>query len=372
MRDRGTGYQILAEVANFSDEPVKAHLDVELNDEVLDSVPLSIAPGKSWRRVLDKVRNEGGRLHARLDRADALATDNEAWAILAPREPLDVAVFTSGESFADLYVERVLEANPLVHQPPTVVKGLASDVTAGDRLVRVYHRRVPRRLPPGPILVINPVGSCDLWDSGEVIESPIVGTTDRASPLLAYVTLENAQITESRRLTPKSKANVLVSLATGEPLYLVFDRAEGKVLVLAASLDDPGDLPLRTAFPILVGNALSWIEGSGGNLSEAIATGAVVELPRPVKGFSSGLRKVAGVLCLRSMAVSPSARSTGRGSGGSPLGPTVLPSPRSPATSPVLVRATSAHRRFRPFLCPPRTSLACSWHLHGMLSWSWQ
>jgi hypothetical protein len=133
-------------------------------------------------------------------------------------------------------------------------------------------------------MVLDPVSSCDLWDIGAPIRSPIVGAQDRTSPLLAFVRLENAQIAEARGLTPKGRAEVLVTLATGEPLYVAFDRPEGKVLVLAAALDDPGDLPLRTAFPILVGNALSWFDGRHGDLRESVASGAVVELPPSGRG----------------------------------------------------------------------------------------
>ncbi len=274
-----TGYQILIEVANYSDEPVRCRLEIERNGTMVDVIPLSIAAGSNWRQVLDKASNEGGRLRARIDRPDALAVDNEAWAILQPREPLAVEVFTSDQGFADLYVEKVLEANPLVRQPPTVIKGPAKDPGGKTAAIRIYHRRVPARIPPGPVLVIGPDSSCDLWDIGEPIRGPIVGKQEGASPLLAFVKLENAQIAEARGLTPKGRAEVLVSLVTGEPIYVAFDRPEGKVVVLAAALDDPGDLPLRTAFPILVGNALSWFDGRRDELHESVASGTMIDLP---------------------------------------------------------------------------------------------
>jgi hypothetical protein len=272
------GYQILIQVGNYSDEQVRCRLEIEKNGVVIDVVPLSIGPGATWHQVLDKVSNEGGRLRARLDHTDALSADNEAWTLLSDFQPLAIAMVPSGESFADLYVEKVLEANPLVRQPPALIEGLEPGPSGGDASIRVYHRRVPARLPPGSALVLNPVTSCDLWDVGEPIPAPIVGSQDRGSPLLAFVQLENARIAEARRLTPKGKAEVLISLITGEPLYVVFDRPEGKVLVLAAALDDPSDLPLRTVFPIVVGNALAWFHGHRGDLRESVATGGVVEM----------------------------------------------------------------------------------------------
>ncbi len=64
-----TGYQVLIEVANYSDEPVRRRLEIERNGTMVDIIPLSIAAGSRWHQVLDKASNEGGRLRARLDRA---------------------------------------------------------------------------------------------------------------------------------------------------------------------------------------------------------------------------------------------------------------------------------------------------------------
>jgi hypothetical protein len=272
------GYQILVEVGNYSDDLVRCELEIERDGAMIEVIPLSIAAGTTSRQVLHKTAPEGGRLHAHLDHADALAADNDAWALLPPREPLAVSIYASGDSFADLYVDKVIEANPLVRQPPELMKNVAEGPQGGNGATRVYHRQVPERLPPGPVLVLDPVRSCDLWEIGAPVRSPIVGQQDRSSPLLAFVKLENSQIGEARSLTPKGKHQVLVSLATGEPLLVAFDRPQGKVLVLAAALDDPGDLPLRTAFPILVGNSLSWFAGHQGDLHESVASGAVVEL----------------------------------------------------------------------------------------------
>jgi hypothetical protein len=273
-----TGYQILVEVGNYSDELVRCSLEIEWDGVTIDLVPLSIAPGATERKVLHKTSTEGGRIRARIDHADELAADNEAWAVLPARDPLAVAIVAPGGTLADLYIEKVFEANPLVRRPLALFKSLEEASGAADGPIRVYHREIPQRLPPGPALVIDPVRSCDLWECGPPLRRPIVGQQNRSSPLLAFVKLENAQIEEARSLTPKGRHQVLVALATGEPLYVSFDRPEGKILVLAAALEEPADLPLKTAFPIMVGNALSWFAGFRGDLRESVATGAVVDL----------------------------------------------------------------------------------------------
>ena len=61
-------------------------------------------------QVFEKTSAEGGRLRASIDRADALAADNTAWAILPRRARQKVKLVTPG----NLFLEKVFEAIPLV------------------------------------------------------------------------------------------------------------------------------------------------------------------------------------------------------------------------------------------------------------------
>jgi hypothetical protein len=268
------GYEILAEVVNFSEEPVECRLDIELDGQVVDVVPLKLAAEGKWSQVLEKTSAAGGRLVARLDRPDALLKDNQAWALLPRREVQRVTLVTDG----NLFVEKVLEANPLVRL--AVAKEPPRGVLPGT--VIVFHRKVPQQLPPGPVLVIDPAGPCDLWELGDKLQNPIVTKQDKDSPLMAHVRLDNVLMPEARKLTLQAKAQVLASALNGEPLYCAVERPEGKALVLTVNLD-LGDLPLRTAFPILATNALAWFAGSQGELREALATGAVTDVELPAQ-----------------------------------------------------------------------------------------
>ena len=84
-------------------------------------------------------------------------------------------------------------------------------------------------------------------------------------------------------------AKVLVESATGDPLYWSIERPTGRVLILTVNLER-GDLPLRTAFPILFSNALSWFDGSGGEIREAISAGSISQqlLPSSLLQTSTG------------------------------------------------------------------------------------
>lgn len=263
------GYEILAEVANYSDEPVECRLELDLEDDVIDVVPLKLEAGAEWSQVFEKTSAEGGRLVAKLDRADALMQDNQAWALLPRRERQPVILVTDG----NLFLQKVFEASPLVNL--SVVREPPAQVPAGT--VVVYHRKVPSQLPAGSVFVIEPAESCDFWEIGEKLENPIVTKQDKDSPLMAHVRLDNVLLPEARKLTPQGKTLTLAQSITGDPLYFTIDRTAGKLLVLTVNLDQ-GDLPLRTAFPIMMTNALGWFAGTKGDLRESLATGSVTEV----------------------------------------------------------------------------------------------
>jgi hypothetical protein len=271
------GYEILIEVVNQSDEAVECRLEVLLNEDVIDVVPLKLAANEKWSQVIEKTSADGGRLVARIDRPDTLAADNQAVALLPRREFQNVTLVSET---ANLFLEKVLEANPLVKL--TISRNPLQGLPAPGT-VMVYHRLVPKRLPPGPAFVVEPTGDCDLWRVGDKLQNPLVAQQDKDSPLMAHLRLDNVLMPEARKLTftpAAGKPQILAAALTGEPLLAAIERPEGKVLVLTVNLER-GDLPLRTAFPILATNALAWFAGGRGELREALATGAVTEVTLP-------------------------------------------------------------------------------------------
>jgi hypothetical protein len=270
------GYEILVEVANHSDDPVECRLDITLDGNSLESEELKLAADGHWVRAYQESATEGGHLVAKLDRPDALLTDNEAYALLPQRDPQPVTLVTQGH----LFLEKVFEASPLVKL--TLTKDALPNVPAAT--ITVFHRHVPEKVPPGLVLVVDPANGCDLWDVGEPLQNPIVAKQDKDSPLMAHVRLDNIFLPEARKLTFKEssavKPQVLAQAVTGEALYAAVERPEGKVLVLTVNLEK-GDLPLRTAFPILMTNALAWFTANRGELREALAAGSTTEVELP-------------------------------------------------------------------------------------------
>jgi hypothetical protein len=188
---------------------------------------------------------------------------------------------------------KALEANPLVELK--AVKELPAQYEPGA--LYVFHRLVPAELPPGTSFVVDPLTSSDLWQTGEPLANPIVTKQEADSPLMRHVRLDNVILPQARQLVPKEGAQALVGAVSGDPLYFSFRDSARQVLVLTVNLDE-GDLTFRTAFPILVTNALGWFAGPAGELQEALTTGAVasVELPADAQAKGAVLRSPSGLI----------------------------------------------------------------------------
>jgi hypothetical protein len=276
------GCEILVEVMNFSDEARTCRLDLFLKDAVVDVLPLTLEAGGSWRQVIEYRSAAGGVLTATLDPPDALLADNRAWALLPGREPLPVTLVSEG----DWYLRNVLRAVP--HIQLSMVKDLPQPAdTSSARLASllILHGQIPSTLPPGPVMVIDPRSSCDLWQLGDKLTTPVVAKQDDEAVLMAHVRLTNLLLPGACRMKLLGPGQVLASGAEGEPLLVAFERPAGRVVVLTVDLNS-GELPWRVAFPVLMGNALAWLAGNLGELQEGSATGSLVtvDLPSPPTG----------------------------------------------------------------------------------------
>ena len=283
------GYEVLVNVENASDQAVKCRLEIELDGSPVDVLPLKLQPNERWSRSLEKTSLEGGQLVATLSsfepitsdekkdkdqteptesgELNSLASDDKAWAILPSQAVQKVLVVTKG----NLFLRKVFEANPLVSM---TVTSEFPEVWPSDTLI-VLHGQVPEVLPPGNIFVVDPVNSCDAWELGDILENPIVTQVDKESDLMTHVSLDNVVMPEARKLLFKKKPHVLAGSLSTDPIYAELKRSSGKGLVLSVNLER-SDLAFRTAFPIMVTNALNWFTGSSGNLRESASTGSII------------------------------------------------------------------------------------------------
>ena len=266
------GYQVLLDVTNFSENERSCRVELNLENELVDVIPLELAAGETITRILDHTSTGGGQLTATLDVNDALATDNIAIAVLPKRTPIPVVLVTE----SNLFLKSVLESIPLVDlrivaEPP------AAAPTNG---ILVLDRKVPPKLPHGRVMVVDAEGSCDLWILGETIAQPIVASVDADSPLTQHVRLDNVLFPDARLLKFTTDYEPLIQDPLDQPLFARLRRPGGDVVVLTCNLDK-GDLPLRIAFPVLMQNVIEWFQGNSGRLRPAVSSGTMVSIDLP-------------------------------------------------------------------------------------------
>jgi len=281
------GYEIFMRLQNAADAAVTALMEIERNGAPLDVIPVEIEANGEWTRVVSKLSAEGGSLQATLTNiqftsvepsatpADGLAADNTAWAVLPARPRQRVLLVSPGS----LFVQKVLEANPLVDL--TVWRELPDNPVWPEGSLIVLHEIIPAVLPPGPVLVLDPRGPCDLWKlSGEAID-PVLESVQAASGWMRNVRLEQVLIPSASVLEFAKPPQVLAEAAGGVPLYVALKRARnGPVLVLPIRFAG-SDLAYRTVFPILVANALNELSGGAQELTGAILAGDTARLVLP-------------------------------------------------------------------------------------------
>ena len=266
------GYQVLVDVTNFSMEERKCRIELNLEEELVDVIPLELAPGETETRIVDHTSPNGGRLVATLNVDDALDTDNTAIAVLPKRTPVPIVLVTNG----NLFLNSVLRSIPLVDLQ--LVTEVPSSAPANGILV--LDRITPQQLPPGRVLVIDPQSSCDVWTLGDTISQPIVASVDSDSPLTRHLRLDNVLFPDARHLKISAEHEPLIQDPLDQPLFGRVRRPGGDVVVLTCSLEK-GDLPLRIAFPVLMKNTIEWFQGNSGLLRPSVATGKMVSVNLP-------------------------------------------------------------------------------------------
>jgi hypothetical protein len=304
------GYEILAEVRNASPNSVRCRLELTLNEIAIDVVPLKLQPEEVWSRSFEKTSLEGGVIHAeltqfasldvepsddptvsnagegtkssasnessRVDAAnqpelskldlDRLDTDNSAWAILPERVRQQVLIVSPG----NLFLQKVFEANPLIEVD---VRTTFPDKWPDDGII-VLHGKMPSTLPDGNVFVLDPTGNCDHWKQGSNLDNPIVTELDKSSPLMTHIQLDNVVVPNAKQLEFQSPPHALATTISGDILYAEVKRPNGRCLVLSIDLES-SDLTFRTAFPILVANALTWFSNVSGEWQPSLATGEI-------------------------------------------------------------------------------------------------
>ena len=284
LPERATDYEIFIEVINFGTETIDTSLEIEREGALVDILSLSLEPNVPVTRILRNTSASGGLFRATLASTDPFPTDDTAVAFLSEQYIQRILLY--GEE--NFFLWHVLQALPLTE---VSVITAVPDVIPPDSVL-VLHQTVPPILPLGNILIIDPQNDGDFLTIGGLLERPMAATVNAESPLVRFIA-PGLVFAHAKTLIPqKNNVSTLVATADDFPLYVQFVAGEQQVLVLSADLNQ-GDFSLRTAFPILISQALSYFRNTE-ELQKAYSTAEPVRLTLPTEQSQIILRSPSG------------------------------------------------------------------------------
>jgi Ca-activated chloride channel family protein len=246
-------YEMFLALHNFGRASVSVPLTVTAEHAVVVSRTVSLAAGELRTLSVPWKGSTTGRVEARIQAEDDFPVDDHAYAVFAPARIVRVLIVGPGSFF----LQKALGSLPGVTvrtaaQPEALAdetRRLADDVVVFDGVEPppleegnyVCFAAVPPNLP------IHVTGQ---------IPRPAVTGWSRSNPLLESVSLSGLTIGSALRLEPGPGFTPL-AVSRELPLMLSWDQPGLKVLLVGF---DPAqsDFPLRTGFPLLLANALSW------------------------------------------------------------------------------------------------------------------
>lgn len=282
-----TSVEVGITIESFQDAPSEAVLEVSAGDTLVDRVALSLPPRARIHRLLPDVAAPDARLEARLlpkDGAgplDDLAVDDRAYAVVPGLPHRRVLRIGDGDLYLDGALLSLGETVSVRRVSASAVESTRAEWPRFDAVIFDGLSPVP---PPaaGRFLYLAPRGPGSPWTERGPVREPVVSDAKRQHPLLRHLSLADLNVREARRLTPGPGDDVVVA-AFGAPLLLA---RRGPAIRIVALAFDPrrSDLPLRSAFPLFVSNALDWLVGADTTEARSARTGRSF----PTTGFVAG------------------------------------------------------------------------------------
>ena len=277
-------YEIFVEVVNFGTETIQTQLEIDREGELIDVIPLSLEPNQPVTKIIRNASAAGGLFRATLVSTDLFPTDNVAVAFLSEQFVQRILLYGQ-ENF---FLWHVLQVQP--QTTVSVIETIPDSIPPDS--VLVLHQTVPETLPSGNVIVIDPQNNSDLFRVEQHLSRPIAANVSTENPLVRFIQ-PGLVFAGARNIVPQqSNAHVLAETAEEFLLYLQFVSESRRTLVLSADLNQ-GDFTMRTAFPVLISQALTYFRGSDA-LQKAYSTNEWVTLTVPTEKTQVILRSPSG------------------------------------------------------------------------------
>ena len=288
LRPAEPGVQLFAQVHNYSASPRQAILALYFQyldspETLLEARALEIAAGASQSVVLDRLPDRPARYIARLQpppggAADVFPLDDAAYAVYTPAQAGRTLLVTPGNLFLEQLLASLEGVQAFRLNPP---ENGAPELPQAEYDLYIFDGLLPDELPPAPasLLLVNPPDSELLPVTGVFTATQPASLS--ASTLLEAVDWSNVHIRQARQVSQPPWLNPLIS-APGGALLLAGELQGQRLAALTFALQD-SDLPLQTAYPILMANLIRYLLPASDPLASSEAG-----LPALVAGLRPG------------------------------------------------------------------------------------
>ncbi len=285
---KGAGWDVFVRIVNAGSARVDAALVLEVDGGEVARESVRLDPQGARDTTMSISRTGGGRLTARLENVRAapgtvgdartalvngLAVDDTASATLDRGSGLRVLLMTPGNVFLESLLRSIPGSEVSVGEAVAPARGFT---------LAIYDRVTPPDTLEAPSLVIAASKAPGLTVTGSV-EKPVVDFLQPREPIVEQVDLSRLAIRIAKRIRTEVLRPIVAAgddpmLAVGVPggrrmAYLAFDLRES-------------NLPVQVAFPLLLGNLVSWLTRGEGPDRAALVAGNSLPLRVPGRATS--------------------------------------------------------------------------------------
>jgi Ca-activated chloride channel homolog len=262
--------QLFTRVNNFSDLSAQGVVTISVDGQAVEERTVDLQPNQQSEQVFEDLPAGARWASVTISNKvgdNGLSLDDTAYAVLVQRKPAQVLLVSTGNQF----LEKVLTLLPNVdlYRIPAQ-RYLAVEADRFD--IIVFDNYLPPLLPRGNLLVINPPDRGPFRTNGQV-RRPRVATWDREDPILSFVDIRDMNVNTAAKLDLPRWAKPLITTADGVPLMASGQDGDRRVAIMPFDLQQ-SNLPLMSAFPILMANMVNYLSPPGVVQSADIQTGA--------------------------------------------------------------------------------------------------
>jgi hypothetical protein len=261
--------EVFATLANYGPETVTSDVQLSVDGNIRSVKAVQVPPFKqaSAREgggpgtvsiSFSLTHPQGAVIEVRQLKADALASDDAAWAILPPPKTLSALLVTGGNPALHSALKACPLANLDVMSPAEFDKLDHAAGTATQRYdVIVLDNGAPAKLPRGRFLVFGRPPPASGVTAGEEIKNQVIVDWRSRHPVLQFVNLTNLFAAKCYKMSLPADAVLLAEFNDAPAMALV--RRPGSVFLLVGFDCMETNWPFEPGFVMFCYNAVTFL-----------------------------------------------------------------------------------------------------------------